>query len=78
MTYEEFKELDHTMDVCICNGVTLGEILSAIKEGHNTIEALMEATDAGTACELCQSKEIDESDEREIHLDEILKFANQK
>lgn len=75
MTYEEFKTLDKDMDVCICNGVTLGEILTAIENGHDTIEAIMNETDAGTTCEMCQSREIDDGGDREIHLDEILEFA---
>ncbi|MEA1892269.1 MAG: (2Fe-2S)-binding protein [Campylobacterota bacterium] len=77
MTQKEFKALDEDFEVCLCNGITLGEILIAINNGHNTIEALMEETDAGTSCELCQSREIDEDDEKELHLDEILKFSKQ-
>ncbi len=77
MTQEEFKTLDEDFEVCLCNGITLGEILIAIKNGHNTIEALMEETDAGTSCELCLSREIDEDDEKELHLDEILEFSKQ-
>ena len=75
MKYEEFKTLDEDFEVCLCNEVSLGEILTAIKNGHDTIEALMDETDAGTACELCQSKEIDEGGNRELHLDEILEFS---
>ncbi|HHH19712.1 MAG TPA: (2Fe-2S)-binding protein [Campylobacterales bacterium] len=75
MTYKELKALDDDYEVCHCMGVTLGEILKAIEEGNDTLEALMEATDAGTACELCQSKEIDEDEDREVHLDEILEFV---
>lgn len=56
-------------------GFTLGEIVEAIKAGDETIEAIMERTDAGSACELCQSVEIDE--DREVHLDEILEHCNQ-
>ena len=77
MTQEEFKALDEDFEVCLCNGITLGEILIAIKNEHNTTEALMEETDAGTSCELCQSREIDEDSERELHLDEILEFSKQ-
>ena len=75
MTYEEFKALGEDYEVCLCNGVALGEILTAIKNGHTTVEALMEETDAGTTCEMCQSREIDEDGERELHLDEILEFS---
>ena len=75
MTYEEFKALDEDFEVCSCNGVALGEILTAIKNGHNTIETIMDETDAGTVCELCQSIELDEDGERELHLDQILEFS---
>ena len=77
MTQEEFKALDNDFEVCLCNSVALGEILAAIKNGHNTIEALMQETNAGTTCELCQSKKIDEDDDRELHLDEILEFSKE-
>ncbi|MEA3373452.1 MAG: (2Fe-2S)-binding protein [Campylobacterota bacterium] len=75
MTHEEFKALDEDFEVCLCNGVILGEILTAVKNGHDTVEALMDETAAGTSCELCQSREIDEDEDRELHLDEILEFS---
>jgi len=34
MTQEEFKALDDDFEVCLCNGVELGEIKQAIAEGH--------------------------------------------
>ncbi len=75
MTLEEFKKFDLDHTVCECFDVTLGELLEAIKNGNDTLEALMDETDAGTACGLCRSAEDDEGKERELHLDEILKFA---
>ncbi len=78
MTIEEIEKLDDDFEVCLCNAVSLGEILTAIKEGHTTLDAVMDETDAGTACELCQSKEIDEDEDRELHLDEILEYAKAK
>ncbi|MFK5975313.1 MAG: (2Fe-2S)-binding protein [Sulfurovum sp.] len=72
MTKEEIKELDNDCEVCVCMNLSLGEIKTAIEEGNNTIEALMDSTEAGTVCELCQSVAIDEDEDREIHLDEIL------
>ena len=75
MTKEEFKALDGDYEVCLCNGVVLSDILKAIKEGHDTVEKLMAETDAGTSCELCQSREIDEDNERELHLDEIIEMS---
>jgi len=78
MTIEEFEKfsLDHT--VCECFDITLGELLDAIKAGHKTMEDLMDETDAGTACELCQSCEKDEDGERALHLDEILEYVKEK
>jgi len=78
MTIEEFEKFDLDYNVCECFDVTLGDILEAIKAGHNTLEALMDKTDAGTACKLCQSCEIDEDGDRELHLDEILLYAKEK
>ena len=78
MTIEEFKKFDLDYNVCECFDVTLGELLDTIKAGHNTLEALMEKTDAGTACELCQSCEIDENGDRALHLDEILAYAKER
>ena len=75
MTVEEFEKFDLDHNVCECFDVSLGTLLDAIKAGHNTLEALMDETDAGTACELCQSCEIDEDGDRELHLEEILKYA---
>jgi bacterioferritin-associated ferredoxin len=75
MKHEEIEKLTPDYIVCECFDVTLGTLLDAIKSGHNTLEALMDKTDAGTACELCQSKEIDEDEDRELHLDEILEYA---
>ncbi len=77
MTLEEFKKFDLDHNVCECFDVTLGELLEAIKNGNNTLEALMDETDAGTACELCRSSEIDEDGDRELHLDEILTFSKE-
>ena len=74
MTIEEFEKFDLNHTVCECFEVTLGELIEAIKAGHNTMESLMDETDAGTACELCQSCEIDEDGDRLLHLDEILEY----
>jgi NAD(P)H-nitrite reductase large subunit len=77
MTKEEMNALDMDYEVCHCMSVTLGDILESIKEGNDTLEALMEATEAGTVCELCQSCEIDEDSDRELHLDEILEYSKE-
>ena len=78
MTIEAFEKFTPEHIVCECFDVTLGTLLDAIKAGHNTVDALMDETDAGTACELCQSREIDEDGDRELHLDEILEYAKAK
>ena len=78
MKNEEIEVLVDDYDVCLCNGVTLGDIMTAIKAGHTTLDSLMDETNAGTACELCQTTVIDEENERELHLDEILEFAKSK
>ncbi len=77
MKLEEFKNFDLDYNVCECFDVTLGELLEAIEEGYNSIEALMDRTDAGTACGLCRSVEEDKDGDRELHLEEILKFSKE-
>jgi len=76
MTIEEYKSLNSETEVCVCNGVTLNEIVEAIKNGENSIELLEEATDAGSACGLCKCVQEDDAQEREIHLDEIIEFES--
>jgi bacterioferritin-associated ferredoxin len=78
MTIEEFEKFDLDYNICSCFDVTLETLLDAIKAGHNSLESLMNETDAGTACELCQSCDIDEDEDRELHLDEILEYAKVK
>jgi len=75
MTKEEFEKLDKDYEVCLCVGVTIGEIQTAIKNGCNTLEAIMDETEAGTRCEQCSSRDIDEDGEKELHVDEVLKFS---
>ena len=75
MTQEEFNKFDKDFEVCNCIGVSLEEIQTAIKDGCNTVEDIMDKTDAGTACEQCQSKNTDEDGDKELHLDEILEFT---
>jgi len=40
--------------VCQCNQITRGALSAAISAGHNTIEKIGSATDAGTVCGSCQ------------------------
>ena len=78
MTIDEFEKYELDYVVCECFDVTLGTLLEAIKAGSRSVDELMDETDAGTACELCQSVERDEDGDRELHLDEILEYAKAK
>lgn len=67
------ENFEDDYEVCSCMGVTLKEIVDAIKKDDlTTVEQIMDKTEAGTACEQCQSAEKSGGD-KEIHLDEILK-----
>lgn len=48
---------DHV--ICYCKNITVGDIKTAIKEGATTLEAIEEATGAGTICGQC-NEEIEE------------------
>lgn len=39
--------------VCTCTGVTAGEIREAVLSGADTVEAVQEATSAGSICGGC-------------------------
>ncbi|RUM61831.1 MAG: (2Fe-2S)-binding protein [Persephonella sp.] len=65
-------------EVCFCMGITLEEIMDAIKNGACDLETIMEKTDVGTVCGLCKSPEEDTNNEREIHLTEILEQAKKE
>ncbi len=67
------KDFEDDYEVCSCMSISLKEIVDAIKE-HNltTVEGIMDKTEAGTACEQCQSIKKSEGN-KELHLDEILK-----
>ena len=67
-----------SVEVCHCLGITLEEIMEAIKNGACDIESITEMTDAGSACGMCRSVEDDPNGEREIHLEDILKEARMK
>ncbi len=41
------------MYVCLCNGVTEGEVLEAIEAGAATVEEVAHCTGAGTRCGSC-------------------------
>ena len=42
------------MFACICHAVTDDEVAAAVSMGATTIEAVGNATDAGTGCGSCQ------------------------
>ena len=64
--------------ICFCLKITLDEIIEAIKEGSETVEALVENTCAGEACEQCQSEEMDPDEEMEVYLDEIIAYVQSR
>ena len=45
--------------ICYCNGISLGDIKEAVKNGAKTLEDVQEATGAGTICGQC-NEEIEE------------------
>lgn len=46
--------MDMEETVCFCGGVTVGQIKEAVEAGALTVEAVGEATGAGTHCGGCQ------------------------
>lgn len=48
------EELPDEAQVCNCNGVTKGQICSAVRAGHRTVPAVCSATRAGTGCGACK------------------------
>ncbi len=67
------EKFSDDFEVCECRGLSLGEIVNAIKEYDlESVEEIMEQTDAGTACGSCVS--IKESGgDKELHLEDILR-----
>ena len=77
MTVEKFEafSLDHV--VCECFDVRLGTLVETIKSGVHNMNDLQSQTDAGTACGLCQSCDLDDDEERELHLEEIFEYIKE-
>jgi bacterioferritin-associated ferredoxin len=48
------EELARIVFACICNAVTDDQVNSAIDQGAQTVEAVGDATRAGTTCGTCQ------------------------
>jgi nitrite reductase (NADH) large subunit len=47
-------DLPDTAQVCNCNGVSKGKIISAVKAGHRSLKNVCDATRAGTGCGSCK------------------------
>lgn len=45
--------MDWNETICFCGGVTAGDIKAAVEAGSTTLEAVQEATGAGTHCGGC-------------------------
>jgi bacterioferritin-associated ferredoxin len=52
------------MYACICTAVTVDEVEAAVDAGADTVEAVGEATSAGTTCHTCHDHLEDIIDER--------------
>ena len=48
--------MDLNETICFCADVTAGDIKKAYDEGHTTVDAIGEATEAGTHCGGCQDR----------------------
>ncbi len=48
--------MDLNETVCFCGDVTVGDIKAAVEAGNTTLEAVQEATGAGTHCGGCVDK----------------------
>jgi nitrite reductase (NADH) large subunit len=48
-------ELDDTAQVCNCNGVSKGALVSTVHSGVKTVSGVMDATRAGKGCGSCKS-----------------------
>ncbi len=47
-------DLPDTAQICNCNGVSKGKIISAVKAGHRSLKSVCDATRAGTGCGSCK------------------------
>jgi NAD(P)H-nitrite reductase large subunit len=50
----DLKQVADDTQICNCNAVSKGRICDAIREGKGTIDAIGQATRAGTGCGTCQ------------------------
>lgn len=52
----EVKEIEALLqNACRCMGVSVQDVVNAVNNGASTVEAVGEATGAGTACGRCKS-----------------------
>ena len=52
---EEYREIDRLVqNVCKCQNVSVNEVVSAVKNGAQTVEQIMEENKAGTGCGRCK------------------------
>lgn len=49
-------DLSDDAQICNCNGVTKGQIVSAVKGGKRSLKMLCDATRAGTGCGTCKAQ----------------------
>jgi nitrite reductase (NADH) large subunit len=47
-------DLPDDAQLCNCNGVTKGAVVTAVRDGHCTLKAVCDATRAGTGCGACK------------------------
>lgn len=53
---EELKEVEAVLkNACKCKNISIEEVVNTVKNGADTVEKVMEATGAGTACGRCKA-----------------------
>ena len=52
---EEYREIDRVVqNVCKCQNVSVNEVVAAVKNGAQTVDQVMEETNAGAGCGICK------------------------
>lgn len=52
---DESREIDRVLqNACKCQNVSVNEVVSAVKNGADTLDKVMEETKAGTGCGRCK------------------------
>ncbi|HKS46417.1 MAG TPA: nitrite reductase large subunit NirB [Amycolatopsis sp.] len=52
---ESAKEMDDSVQVCNCNGVSKGDLVACVRGGTKSVSGVMTATRAGKGCGACKS-----------------------